>query len=431
MARSQMAFSLAFHIIFAAISMVMPFLMYAAYRRYLKYRDPLDLQLTRAWMKGSAILFATGAVSGTALSFQLGLLWPGFMEHAGPIFGMPFSLEGAAFFLEAIFLGLFLYGWGRIPERRHLFFGLMVGVCGLASGLLVIAANGWMNAPTGFDWVNGQAENIHPWKAMFNRAWPLQAIHMLCAAFQAVSIAALGVHALGLLRGKGKAFHLRATRYLMPCLVVSSFLMPITGDLSAKSVAKRQPEKLAAMEAHFETGTRVPLLIGGIPNEETGEVKYAIKIPGGLSFLAFGNFNAEVKGLNAFPEDERPPVLVPHLAFQIMVGIGMTLLMVSIFWLVARWKKWAVEENRLWQWMLLFLAPLGFIALEAGWVVTEVGRQPWVIYKIMRTAESVTPVPGLGWNFLVIFGLYGVLGFLSFGLLWKWFRIESEREVVG
>ncbi|WFB37701.1 cytochrome ubiquinol oxidase subunit I [Kiritimatiellota bacterium B12222] len=428
MARSQMAFSLAFHIIFAAISMVMPFLMYAAYRRYLKHRDPIDLQLTKAWMKGSAIIFATGAVSGTALSFQLGLLWPGFMEHAGPIFGMPFSLEGAAFFLEAIFMGLFMYGWGRIPERRHLFFGLMMGVCGLMSGLLVIAANGWMNAPTGFDWVNGQAENIHPWKAMFNRAWPLQALHMLGAAFQAVSIAALGVHCLGLLRGTGRAFHLRACSYLMPCLVVSSFYMPFTGDLSAKSVAKRQPEKLAAMEAHFETATRVPLIIGGIPNEETQEVKYAIKIPGGLSFLAFGNFNAEVKGLNAFPEGDRPPVLVPHIAFQLMVGIGMLLLTVSLVWLYSKWKKRNLFECKWWQRLLLCLAPLGFVALESGWIVTEVGRQPWVIYRIMRTADSVTAVPGLGWNFIVIFGLYGVLGFLSFGLLWKWFQIESARE---
>lgn len=202
LARSQMAFSLGFHIIFASISMVMPFLMFIAYRSYLKTRDPEDLRLTKAWMRGSAILFATGAVSGTALSFQLGLLWPGFMEHAGPIIGMPFSLEGAAFFLEAIFLGLFLYGWNRIPERLHLFFGFMVGVCGLASGLLVVAANGWMNAPTGFDWnVEKQiATNIDPWKAMFNDAGILQAVHMLVAAFQATCTAAIELHAYGILK---------------------------------------------------------------------------------------------------------------------------------------------------------------------------------------------------------------------------------------
>ncbi len=426
LARSQMAFSLGFHIIFASISMVMPFLMCLAYRRYLASGDPLDLRLTKAWMRGTAILFATGAVSGTALSFQLGLLWPTFMEHAGPIFGMPFSLEGAAFFLEAIFLGLFLYGWDRLPPRVHLFCAWMVGLCGVASGVLVVAANGWMNAPAGFTWVDGQAVDIDPWAAMFNQAWPLQATHMLVAAFQATCAAAAGLHAWGLLRGDGERFHRRALSYVLPILAVSSLLQPVIGHFSAESVAERQPEKLAAMEAHFHTSTAAPLWIGGWPDEEAQQVKWGLPIPGGLSFLAHGDFAAEVTGLDAFPKEEQPPVLIVHLAFQVMVGLGMLLAAVSVLYLGARWRKVDLLRRRWWLTLLTVLTPAGFLALEAGWVVTEVGRQPWIIYRVMKTAEAVTPVPGLGWSFAIIVLLYSTLGTISMLLLWKWFRLESR-----
>ena len=428
LARSQMAFSLGFHIVFASISMVMPFLMFLAYRNYLRQGREVDLRLTRAWMKGTAILFATGAVSGTALSFQLGLLWPTFMEHAGPIFGMPFSLEGAAFFLEAIFLGLFLYGWDRLPARLHLFFGFLVGFFGLASGALVIAANGWMNAPAGFDWVDGGAVNIDPWAAMFNEAWPLQAIHMLVAAFQATSTAAMGLHAWGLLRDRSSAFHRRAMVYLVPVFVVSSLVQPLIGDASAKSVARRQPEKFAAMEGHFFTEAPAPLLVGGWPDEETMEVPFGLHVPRLLSFLAHGDFFQEVRGLEEFPRDEWPPVLITHLAFQTMVGLGVVLVLISLVFLFCRWRRIDLFTRKLWLRLLVGLTPAGFIALEAVWVVTEVGRQPWIIYKILRTADSVTPVPGLGWSFASIVVIYSALGALSFFLLWKWFRIESRER---
>ena len=241
-ARSQMAFSLGFHIVFASISMVIPFYMALAHHRYLQRRDPEYLRLTKAWSKGAAVLFATGAVSGTALSFQLGLLWPGFMEHAGPIIGMPFSLEGAAFFLEAIFLGLFLYGWRRLPERVHFWCGVLVGVCGFASGVLVMAANGWMNAPAGFTWTGSEATDIDPWAAMFNRAWPLQMLHMQVSAVQATGFAAAGLHAFALLRGNNQQFHRAALRIILPLGMIASLAQPLVGDLSAKAIADRQPE---------------------------------------------------------------------------------------------------------------------------------------------------------------------------------------------
>ncbi|HRX52289.1 MAG TPA: cytochrome ubiquinol oxidase subunit I [Candidatus Krumholzibacteria bacterium] len=427
LARSQMAFSLGFHIIFASISMVMPLLMTLAYRRYLRHGDPEDLRLTKAWMRGTAILFAVGAVSGTALSFQLGLLWPGFMEHAGPIIGMPFSLEGAAFFLEAIFLGLFLYGWDRLTPRVHLLCAALVSVFGFLSGALVIAANGWMNAPSGFRWVDGRAVDIDPWAAMFNAAWPLQAVHMLVAALQAVTLAGAGLHALGLLRGRAPGFHRRALGILLPLFAASSLVQPLIGDLSGKSVAKRQPEKLAAMEAHWTTERAAPLLVGGWPDEETETVRYGLHIPYGLSVLAHGDPHAEVTGLDAFPHDERPPVLVTHLAFQVMVGIGTLLAGLGAVILWARWRKKDLTARRGWLKLLVALTPLGFVALEAGWIVTEVGRQPWILYRVLRTADAVTPVPGLGWSFALIVTLYLTLGALAMFLLGRWFVIESER----
>ncbi len=428
-ARSTMALSLGFHIIFASISMILPFFMAISHWRYLKTGNSLDLRLTHAWSKGAAILFATGAVSGTALSFQLGLLWPTFMEHAGPIIGMPFSLEGAAFFLEAIFLGLFLYGWNRLPPRLHFWSGALVGICGLLSGVLVVAANGFMNAPAGFDWVAGHAENIDPWAAMFNRAWPLQAAHMLVAAAQATSFAALGIHALGRLRTREDAtreFHDRALAVILPVAVVASLLQPLVGDLSAKDVAVRQPEKLAAMEAHFETETGAGLWVGGIVDQERQTVRWGVRIPYALSFLAHGDPNARVLGLEEFPDDVHPPVGVVHSAFQIMVALGTLLAAVSVLALWARFWRPAWLHHPWFLRVLVLCTPLGFLALEAGWVVTEVGRQPWIIYGVMRTAAAVTVVPGQGITFLTILGLYGFLGFFSFWVLGKIYRHETR-----
>lgn len=425
-----MALSLGFHIIFASISMVLPFYMALAHRRFLKSGNEVDKRLTKAWSRGAAVLFATGAVSGTALSFQLGLLWPGFMEHAGPIIGMPFSLEGAAFFLEAIFLGLFLYGWGRLRPQLHWWSGVMVGVCGLSSGVLVIAANGWMNSPAGFDWVDGQAENIQPWAAMFNAAWPLQALHMLVAAFQATGFATAGVHAWGLLRSEEteRDFHRTALRVVLPFTVVASLVQPLVGDLSAKAIAERQPEKLAAMEAHFETERGAGLWIGGIPDEEEQTVRYGVKVPYALSILAHGDPEAEVIGLSAFAADERPPVVIVHLAFQMMVGLGGVMALVSLAWLaMKRWRNSWLEHRRF-LWLLVALLPAGFIALEAGWVVTEVGRQPWVLYRILRTADSVTPVPGQAVTFGVIAALYAFLGVTTFSVLARLYQVERARD---
>lgn len=434
-ARSTMALSLGFHIIFASISMVLPFFMACAHRHYLKTGSTTHLRLTHAWAKGAAILFATGAVSGTALSFQLGLLWPGFMEHAGPIIGMPFSLEGAAFFLEAIFFGLFIYGWDRLSPRAHFASGVMVGVCGLASGILVVAANGWMNSPTGFVWKDGHATDIQPWAAMFNRAWPLQALHMLVAAVQATSFAAAGLHAFGLLQKHVKRgsieLHRAALRIILPFAVVSALCQPFVGDLSAKAIADRQPEKLAAMEAHYRTESGAGLYLGGWVDEKTETVRLGIKIPYALSFLAHGDPHAKVTGLDQFAPQDRPPVLITHLAFQVMVLLGTLMAGVSALWVFARKFKPAWLDARWFLKLLTGLTPAGFLALEAGWVVTEVGRQPWILYHVIRTKDAVTPVPGQGATFLAMAVLYVVLFIMTFLVLARIFAVEQAKSVTS
>ncbi|CAM1340037.1 cytochrome ubiquinol oxidase subunit I [Tenacibaculum amylolyticum] len=408
-ARLQMAFTLIFHIVFACIGMVMPFFMVVSHKKWLNTQNPMYLQLTKVWQKGVAIFFVTGAVSGTALSFELGLLWPEFMEHAGPIIGMPFSLEGAAFFVEAIALGFYLYGWNKIPPKFHWFTGIIVGIAGVASGVLVVSANGWMNAPSGFDYVDGKFLNIDPIQALLNPAWFTQALHMVLAAFTATGFAVAGIHAYQILKGKQKEIHTKAFKIAITFGAIAAILQPISGDLSAKDVAQRQPVKLAAMEAHYETAKGVPLYIGGIVDQEKKEVNYKIEIPKALSFLAFGNPNAEVKGLNDFPEDEIPNVAIVHYAFQIMVGLGGILFLAGILFFIINYRKkqW-FNKNSFWK-LFIFLTPTGFIALEAGWIVTEVGRQPWIIHQIMRTKDAVTPMPGIVYSFYLYVVLYSIL----------------------
>lgn len=418
-ARSQMALSLGFHIIFSCIGMVMPFFMAVSHYYYLKTGKPIFRNITKAWSKGVAIFFATGAVSGTVLSFELGLLWPKFMEHAGPIFGMPFSLEGTAFFIEAIALGFYLYGWDRFNKWFHWFTGVIVGISGLISGILVVAANAWMNSPAGFDYVNGKYIHIDPIKAMFNDAWFSQALHMSIAAFAATGFAVAGVHALMILKKKNTEFHTKSFKIAAIFACIAALLQPLSGDISAKDIAHRQPAKLAAMEAHFHTQKSAPLIIGGIPDVEKQKVNYALEIPGMLSFMAHGDFKSEVIGLDKFEKKNQAPVAITHFAFQIMVGLGMLMMGISIIYLIAilKVKKWLATK---WLMQLFILAtPVGFIAVEAGWTVTEVGRQPWIINGIMRTADAVTPMPGIAYSFYLFTAVYVSLSIIVIFMLYR------------
>jgi len=416
-ARMQMTVSFVFHIVFACIGMTMPWLMFVAELKWIKTGKKVYLDLAKAWARGVAIFFAIGAVSGTVLSFELGLLWPKFMEHAGAVIGMPFSWEGTAFFMEAIALGIFLYGRNRVNNRIHLISGLVVGIAGVLSGIFVIAANAWMNSPSGFDWINGQALNIDPVKAMFNKAWFQQALHMTIAAFASTSFAVAGIHAYMQLRHRGNDFHRKAVHIALAFGSVAAILQPISGDISAKNVAKLQPVKLAAMESLFKTSEPASLVIGGIPNMKEEKVEYGMHIPGLLSFLAHGDFTAEVEGLDKTKKEDWPPVAIVHYAFQIMVFMGMLMLGTGILFLAFMYKWKEKLDKRWWLKLLVWLTPTGFIAVEAGWIVTEVGRQPWIIYGIMKTRDAVTPMPGIQYSFYMITLIYILLTFLVFWLM--------------
>ncbi|WP_394748062.1 cytochrome ubiquinol oxidase subunit I [Spongiimicrobium salis] len=429
-ARLQMAFTLIFHIVFACIGMVMPFFMVVAHKKWLNTRNPIYLTLTKSWQKGVAIFFVTGAVSGTALSFELGLLWPEFMKHAGPIIGMPFSLEGAAFFVEAIALGFYLYGWGKIPEKFHWYTGIVVGIAGVSSGILVVAANGWMNAPTGFDYVDGKFLNIDPIAALLNPAWFTQALHMTLAAFTATGFAVAGIHAYQVLKKRNTELHKKAFKIAIGFGAIAAILQPLSGDLSAKDIAQRQPVKLAAMEAHYHTDKGVPLYIGGIVDSEKQEVHYKIEIPKALSFLAFGDFNAPVQGLNDFPEELRPNVPIVHYAFQIMISLGGILLLAGLYFLITNFRKpqW-YDRAGFWR-IFAILAPMGFIALEAGWIVTEVGRQPWIIHNIMKTKDAVTPMPGIVFSFYMYVAVYSCLAIAVTWLMTRQIRALNASKTL-
>ena len=411
--------SLAFHIVFAAVGVAMPLLMVLAEWRWRRTGSEAHLELARRWAKGTAILFAVGAVSGTVISFELGLLWPRFMAFAGPIIGMPFSLEGFAFFAEAIFLGIYLYGWDRVGPRLHLASGAVVAVSGALSAFFVTLANAWMNHPAGFDLALGRAISVRPLEAMFPPGWAHEVLHVLLSCYAATGFAVAGIHA-ALLRRDPRSEFLRAA--LGVALLVgggAALLQPFSGDLSAREVAETQPVKLAALEGHFRTERGAPLHIGGLPDAEARETPFAIDIPYGLSLLAFHDPHAEVKGLEAFPREVWPDTRRVHLAFDVMVGLGTLLAAVAAAAAFLAWRARGVPVQR---WLLAAIAaagPGGFVALEAGWLVTEWGRQPFTIWGVMRTADAVTPVGNLAAPFVAFTAVYLFLAAMVVVLLWR------------
>jgi cytochrome bd ubiquinol oxidase subunit I len=426
-ARAQMGMSLAFHIIFACVGVAMPLLMAIAEWRYLKTGDEVYYTLARRWAVGTAIMFAVGAVSGTVLSFELGLLWPRFMKLAGGIIGMPFSLEGFAFFTEAIFFGIYMYGWHRLSPRAHLAAGLVVALSGMTSAVFVVIANSWMNTPVGFKIVEGQLVDIHPLAALTNPAALHETIHMTIAAYIATGFAVAGIHAFMLLRDRNNPFHKKALAIALAVGALAALAQPISGDFAAREVARLQPIKFAASEGLFETQRGAPLAVGGIPDVKTHRLRYAIDLPDMLSLMTYHDPHALVRGLDSFPQRDWPSPLIPvHLAFQVMVGAGFAMVAVVLWagWLL--WRRHTIYGTAWFLRALVAASPLGIIAVEAGWVVTELGRQPWIIYGVMRTADAVTPMPGLAASFVLFTILYFFLAVTVAYLHWEQV-IESPK----
>jgi cytochrome d ubiquinol oxidase subunit I len=396
-ARNQMALSLGWHIILACFGVAFPSMIFIVHWRGVFRGDAVALELAKRWSKVSAVLFAIGAVSGTVLSFEMGLLWPGLMGRYGDVLGLPFAFEGLAFFVEAIFLGIYLYGWGRMPPRIHLLMLVPMACAGVIGTFCVIAVNAWMNNPTGFRLnAAGEVVDVDPWAAMFNDGVWLMFAHMWVGAFVVVGFTVAGVYAAGMLRGRRDRHH--RLGFVVPFVfaTVAALAQPLVGHVLGLRVAESQPAKLAAFELAETTEQPAPLRLGGIMID--GEVRYSIDIPKIGSLIARNSFDKPVPGLDEVPEDERPPVNITHWAFQSMVGIGSLLaLSVLLFWFV-RWRGRDLLESR---WFLRYAVaagPLAMIALEAGWIATEVGRQPWVVWQVLRTEDAVTDNPWIWWS---------------------------------
>lgn len=411
-ARLLMTISLVFHMVFAAIGIGLPLLLVIVEGRFLKTGQAHYRRLARTWAKATGVLFAVGAVSGTALSFELGLLWPKYMEMTGAVVGHIFGLEGFAFFTEAIFIGLYLYGWDRLSPKAHWLCGVVIAVSGMVSGLLILGVNSWMQLPVGFTLDEAGKVLVTDPIAIFKRpAWVYMAVHSTLSCYMAVGFAVGAIYATGWLRGRRDAYHRSAINVAMAVGAVAALLQPISGDFLAKFVFQTQPAKFAAMEGQFVTQTHAPLRIGGLPDVQTGRTRLAIEIPAMLSVLAGYSPGTEVKGLNDIPRDNWPPVEITHIAFQIMVGLGMFLLAVSAWYWVGRWRGGEdVLGGRALPLAIVVGGPMGFIALQAGWFVTEVGRQPWVIQGILRTSASVTPAAGVVQVLYGFTAMYIVLG---------------------
>ncbi len=417
-ARLQMTVSLAFHMIFAAIGIGLPLLLVIVEGLYLRTGQPHYQQLAKKWAKVTGLLFAVGAVSGTALAVELGLLWPKYMEILGAVVGHIFGLEGYAFFLEAIFIGLYLYGWDRLKPTTHWWCGVVIAVSGMLSGVLVLGVNAWMQLPVGFEMVDGQVSVSDPIAIFKQPLWFFMAWHSTLACYISVAFAVAGWYAWRILHGKRDAYHRTALVCAMAVGAITAFVQPLSGDLLAKYVFKTEPVKFAAMEGQFKTQKWAPLRIGGLPDEETQETNYALEIPGGLSFLATGDPAAEVPGLDQTTRDNWPNIGLTHLSFQVMVAGGTALMLIAAWFWIRFWQNRAAIVERRWLlWAIVLGSPLGFIALEAGWFVTEAGRQPWVIHKVLRTADAVTPAQGVPEMFYAFTTLYVLLAVMVIVLL--------------
>jgi cytochrome d ubiquinol oxidase subunit I len=402
-AREQMALSLGWHIILACLGVGMPGLVLFAEWRGLRTGDEAYRLLAHRWAKAMGVLFAVGAVSGTILSFEMGLLWPGMMGIYGQVIGLPFFIEGIAFFVEAIFLGIYLYAWDRLPARVHLASGVPIVLAGVASAFFVVTANAWMNQPRGFTLIDGRVSAVDPWAAMFNPATPPETIHMILAAFMVSGFLVASVYAVGLLRGRRDRYH--RLGFLVP-FTAAAIVTPaqiVAGDYAARFLSTNQPTKLAAIEGVYNTGSHVPLTIAGFPVH--GHLRFGLEIPDGLSLLVGYRPDTVITGLNSVPADLRPPVAV-HLTFDLMVGIGFGLLLLGVWLGLSWWRRRDLPRSR---WFLRAGAIAGVAAcaaLEAGWVTTEVGRQPWIVWGYQKTADAVNPAPGLITGFSVVCLVY-------------------------
>ena len=427
--------TLTFHIVYATIGVGIPIMIMIAQWIGIRNNDEHYILMARRWARGYVITVAVGVVTGTIIGLQLSILWPNFMQTAGKLIALPLFMETFAFFFEAIFLGIYLYTWDRFEsQKKHMLLLIPVAIGASMSSIFISILNAFMNAPQGFDLVDGQFINIQPLVAMFNPAMPTKVTHVLVTAYMTCAFLLASIAAYRLLRGSNHIYHKKALYLLMKIGFIFTFATILIGDFSGKYLAEYQPEKLAAAEWHFETGPDAGLILFGVLDD--GEIKYALEIPSGLSFLAYSNLSAEVIGLDQFPVEEHPPYYI-HYLFDAMVMIGMFMFAVSALYLLAMWRGWSFIRTKWFRWIIVAGGPLSIIAIEAGWWLAEKGRQPWILRGYMLTEEGATTSSSVDIMLILFSILYLILAIGSIVTLHRMFKNNpivkeiSARSVKG
>ena len=429
LARQTQALSFAVHIPLVCFGIAFPAMVLFVEGLWLRTGDPVYKALAKRWSKVLLILFAVGVVTGTILSFELGLLWPNFMATFGDVFGLAFALEGFSFFIEAIFIAIYVYGWDRISPRAHFAAGIPVALAGITGSLMVISVNGWMNAPGGFDVVDGRVTNPRPFEALFGGNLWHELVHMYLAGYLVAGFVVGGVYARAWLRGQRDRYHRTGLVVALCFAALAAPVQIVVGDWAARTVTERQPTKLAAFEGLADTEKGAPFHVGGVFDD--GEVKGGIAIPKLLSLLAKHDPNARVRGLEAVPPDDRPPVNVVRASFQTMVAIGTGLALLGAIYLFSWWRNGRLPRSRWFYRAVIAAGPLAIVALIAGWITTEVGRQPWVVYEVMRTEQAVTDADGLAIGLAGLVLVYGGLAVAVAWLLRRLARRSPDAELGG
>jgi cytochrome d ubiquinol oxidase subunit I len=416
-ARQMQALSFAVHIPLVCFGISFPAMVLFVEGLHLRTGDPLYKALAKRWSKVMLILFAIGVVTGTILSFELGLLWPEFMATFGAVFGDAFALEGFSFFIEAIFIAIYVYGWDRLPRRTHFLTGIPIVITGFVGSMMVIAVNSWMNNPVGFNIENGVVTDVRPLEALFNDNLWHELVHMYLAGYVVAGFVTAGVYAWAWRRGKNDRYHRTALVVALSVAALASPAQVLVGDWAARTVAERQPTKLAAIEGLGPTTKGAALHIGGIYDERERKVKGGVEVPKALSLLASHDPNATIKGLEAVRPEDRPPVNVVRYSFQAMVAIGTGLAALGLVYLAVWWRKRRLPRSAWFYRAVVAAGPLSVVALICGWVTTEVGRQPWVVYRVMRTSEAVTGADGIPLGYAFLVAVYISLGAVAFVML--------------
>jgi cytochrome bd ubiquinol oxidase subunit I len=432
-ARAQMATTLGFHIILACLGIALPSVVLLAEFIGLRRKDETALRLARRWSQAMGVLIAVGAVTGTVLSFEMGLLWPGLMRRYGAVLGFPFAVEGLFFFLEAIFAGIYLWGWRRLGGWAHWWSGVPIAVSGIFGAMSVVAVNSWMNQPGGFTQSGGLVTSVTPWQVFFNHAAVYEMPHMILAAYMVTGFLVAGVYAVGILRGRRDRYHYTGFAIgFVPAAILTPFQI-FVGDTAARSIAHDQPVKFASMEYVARTSRHVPEWLGGV--YVNGDIYAGLKIPYLDSLLAGFGPGTKVIGWDIVPAAQRPPVVwLIHLAFDVMVGLGFLLLLAGLWALYEWWRRRRLPPQRLF-WLAGAVSGLAaIVAMECGWVVTEVGRQPWVVYRLQTTAAAATANGGVLTSLSLVIVVYAVLGTATIAILRmlsrRWRRGDLEEAAV-